>query len=108
MTDGLRLAREEPTLREAAWALMLEVGDTQRRLVVAGGGQQPEAGHDRAIRLGLPVVTLRRHLGCGRRTTYDVCDRGIACICDWLRQRSAVAAAWGDGGRQLAWRCFSR
>jgi tetrahydromethanopterin S-methyltransferase subunit G len=38
---------------------------------------------------GLPVALLRRKLGCGRRTIYDVRDRGIARVCLWLRQHSA-------------------
>lgn len=38
---------------------------------------------------GLRVAVLRRSLGCGRRTIYDVRDRGLARICGWLRTRSA-------------------
>lgn len=37
---------------------------------------------------GLRVAVLRRNLGCGRRTVYDVRDRGIARICGWLREHS--------------------
>jgi hypothetical protein len=38
---------------------------------------------------GVRAAVLRRNLGCGRRTIYDVRDRGIARICGWLRERSA-------------------
>lgn len=140
---GLRLAREAgrdaPTLRDAVWELMLEAGDTLRRLpdrergwltavarahwpdqarsagadgdrrvapasaaaidrldcllawLPQGAGANPK--RDMAVLFGLAcgvrVATLRRRLGCGRRTVYDVRDRGIARICGWLRQRSA-------------------
>ncbi|WP_340118014.1 DUF6362 family protein [Pelagibius sp. 7325] len=38
---------------------------------------------------GVKVASLRRRLGCGRRTVYDVRDRGIARICSRLRAESA-------------------
>ena len=38
---------------------------------------------------GVRAAALRRKIGCGRRTLYDVRDRGIARICGWLRGRSA-------------------
>jgi len=37
---------------------------------------------------GLKVPVLRQRFGCGRRTVYDVRDRGIARICGWLRSQS--------------------
>ncbi len=37
---------------------------------------------------GLKVAILRRRFGCGRRTVYDVRDRGLARICGWLRKQS--------------------
>lgn len=140
---GLRLAREAgreaPTLRDAVWELMLEAGETLRRLPdrergwltavarahwpdqarsVGGDGERRAAPasagaidrldcllawlpqgaganrrRDMAVLFGLAcgvrVAVLRRRLGCGRRTVYDVRDRGIARICGWLRQRSA-------------------
>ena len=33
---------------------------------------------------GIPVRVLRRRFGIGRRTVYDVRDRGIRKICAWL------------------------
>ena len=143
VAEGLRLARQAgrdaPTLRDAVWELMLEAGDTLKRLpdrergwltavarghwpdyarsaaADAGGRPAPasaaaidrldcllawlpqgagtNAKRDMAVLFGLAcgvrVAVLRRHLGCGRRTVYDVRDRGIARICGWLRQRSA-------------------
>ncbi|HEY9539849.1 MAG TPA: hypothetical protein VIS03_19805 [Kiloniellaceae bacterium] len=44
---------------------------------------------------GVRVAALRRHLGCGRRTVYDVRDRGIARICGWLRERCAYCRSLG-------------
>ena len=154
IAEGLRLARQagrrDPTLRDAVWELLLEAGDTLRRLpnkehgwltgasrahwpdyaretaaelygAVGGAarerprlgpasaaaidrldtvlgwlpqaaGKQPK--RDVAVLFGLAcglrVATLRRNLGCGRRTIYDVRDRGIARICGWLRARSAL------------------
>jgi len=139
----------EPTLRDAVWQLLLEAGETLRRLPnrergwltavsrshwpdylqrsademavgrMAGqrGGRplpaQPEAidrldivllwlphagganprrdiGILFGLACGLKVAVLRRQFGCGRRTVYDVRDRGIARICGWLREQSDV------------------
>src|SRR3546814_6429632 len=44
---------------------------------------------------GVRVAALRRHLGCGRRTVYDVRDRGIDRICGWLRERCAYCRSRG-------------
>jgi hypothetical protein len=158
--QGLNLARaagrEQPTLRDAVWELLLEAAETLRRLPnrergwltaasrahwpdyvrnaaeeFAGGGQRrgevasarpapasaeaidrmdavllwlPQAGgadprRDVAILFGLAcglrVAVLRRRFGCGRRTVYDVRDRGIARICCWLRARSARCRGLG-------------
>jgi hypothetical protein len=154
ITEGLRLARqagrEHATLRDAVWELLLEAGDTLKRLpnkergwltaaarahwpdyagsstqdldvAIEGLGRQrlrpspasaeaidrldtvlvwlPQAAGARskrdvtvlfALACGLRVATLRRNLGCGRRTVYDIRDRGIARICGWLRARSAL------------------
>ncbi|MGF1629616.1 MAG: hypothetical protein ACFCUT_09110 [Kiloniellaceae bacterium] len=157
--EGLRLARQagsqDPTLRDAVWELLLEAGDTLRRLpnkehgwltaasrahwpdyarnsaaeldgALAGAARQrprlspasgdavdrldtvlvwlPQAAgaqpkRDVAVLFGLAcgirVATLRRNLGCGRRTVYDVRDRGIARICGWLRSRSTLCRSLG-------------
>ena len=154
IAEGLCLARQagrqDPTLRDAVWELLLEAGDTLRRLpnkergwltaasrahwpdyarssavelqsaIGGAAGERPrlspasteaidrldtvltwlpqaagkQAKRDVAILFalacGLRVATLRRNLGCGRRTIYDVRDRGIARICGWLRARSAL------------------
>lgn len=142
VAEGLRLARSagrsDPTLRDAVWELLLEAGDTLRRLpnreqgwLTAARAHWPDqlsgSGGDSRLRLpparrdaidrldgvllwlpqaagsnprrdlailfglacGVRVAVLRRSLGCGRRTVYDVRDRGIARICGWLRERSA-------------------
>jgi len=153
IADGLALAgaagRREPTLRDAVWELLLEAGDTLRRLPNrergwltavsrshwpdylrgaaeewAGGGAAP-AGAGRpsparpeaidrldtvllwlpragganprrdvgilfGLACGLKVAILRQRFGCGRRTVYDVRDRGIARICGWLREQSEI------------------
>ncbi|WP_193370900.1 DUF6362 family protein [Pelagibius marinus] len=39
---------------------------------------------------GLRVQVLRQRFGCGRRTVYDVRDRGVARICGWLRSQSEL------------------
>jgi hypothetical protein len=56
----------------------------------AGGSK---ARRDVAVLLGLAcgvrVAALRRQLGCGRRTIYDIRDRGLARICGHLRRESA-------------------
>jgi hypothetical protein len=130
--------RKEPSLRDAVWELLLEAGDTLRRLpnrergwlTAASRAHWPDyartlsaeaplrlppasaAAIDRlddvlawlpqaaganpkrdlavlfGLACGLPVPQLRQRLGCGRRTIYDVRDRGIARICGWLRERS--------------------
>jgi hypothetical protein len=58
-------------------------------LPLAGG---TNARRDVAILFGLAcglrVPVLRQRFGCGRRTVYDVRDRGIARICGWLRSQS--------------------
>ncbi|GAB4390984.1 MAG: hypothetical protein Tsb0032_00190 [Kiloniellaceae bacterium] len=156
VAEGLRLARqagrEAPTLRDAVWELLVEAGDTLRRLPnrergwltaaarahwpdyvrntaeefagavgAEGAGRVrlrpspasaaaidrldtvllwlPHAGGTQAKRdvtvlfglaCGLRVAALRRRFGCGRRTVYDVRDRGVARICGWLRAQSEV------------------
>jgi len=59
-------------------------------LSLAGGGKPRR---DIAVLLGLAcglkVAVLRRQFGCGRRTIYDIRDRGLARICGELRARSA-------------------
>jgi len=146
-----RLAgRDAPGLRDAVWELLLEAGDTLRRLpdrergwltaatrahwpdylrdgVEEAGAAAPRvrrapasgeaidrldtvlawllqaAGSDPkrditilfGLACGVKVAFLRRHLGCGRRTVYDVRDRGIARICGWLRSRSAYCRSLG-------------
>jgi len=143
VAEGLHRARqaghEAPTLRDAVWELLLEAGDTLRRLpnrehgwlTAASRAHWPDfarsAAADSRMRLppasgaaidrldsvlawlpqaaganpkrdlavlfglacGVRAAVLRRNLGCGRRTVYDVRDRGIARICGWLRERSA-------------------
>ena len=143
VADGVRLARAaghaDPALRDAVWELLLEAGDTLRRLPNRERGwltaasrahwpdhlrdvpsespsRLPAASGEAIDRLdsvlvwlrqaagsnpkrdltvlfglacGVRVAVLRRSLGCGRRTVYDVRDRGIARICGWLRTRSA-------------------
>ena len=42
-----------------------------------------------ALACGVKVASLRRRLGCGRRTVYDLRDRGVARICGRLRAESA-------------------
>lgn len=140
---GLRRATQAgctaPRLQDAVWELLLEAGDTLRRLpdrergwltaasrvhwpdfVSKEAGEAPPrpapaeraaidrldtvlawlplaAGtrweRDLAVLLGLAcglrVVVLRRRIGCGRRTIYDVRDRCIARICGRLRAQSA-------------------
>ncbi|MEO3429707.1 DUF6362 family protein [Pelagibius sp. CAU 1746] len=44
---------------------------------------------------GLKVSVMRQRFGCGRRTVYDVRDRGIARICNWLRSRSEFCRKLG-------------
>ncbi|GAB4357154.1 MAG: hypothetical protein Kow00114_08550 [Kiloniellaceae bacterium] len=151
VAQGLALARQagraDPGLREAVWELLLEAGDTLRRLpnrehgwltaasrahwpdhlrsvaedcaaaaplrrspasgaaierldVVLpwlrhaagpsrGGHPQREAAVLFGLACGVKVASLRRRLGCGRRTVYDLRDRGIARICGRLRAESA-------------------
>jgi len=64
--------------------------DTVLAWLPKAAGAQPK--RDLAILFGLAcglrVVVLRRKIGCGRRTIYDVRDRGIARICGWLREQS--------------------
>jgi hypothetical protein len=143
---GLVLAaaagRRSPGLRDAVWELLLEAGDTLRRLpdrergwltgatrahwpdylrglgeAAAGAARNcGPAGGDAIDRLdtvlpwlplaagrnprrdvavlfglacGLRVAALRRTFGCGRRTVYDLRDRGVARICGQLRTESA-------------------
>lgn len=150
---GLFLAatagRQSPGLRDAVWELLLEAGDTLRRLpdrergwltgatrahwpdylrgvgevladgatTGAGAASRPgPAGGEAIDRLdtvlpwlplaagrnprrdvavlfglacGLRVAALRRTFGCGRRTVYDLRDRGVARICGRLRAESA-------------------
>ena len=155
VAHGLALAsaagRATPGLRDAVWELLLEAGDTLKRLpdrergwlTAATRAQWPAdlgdavdaaaaagaatrlrpgppsaaaidhldtvlawlplaAGRDpkRAKRpkreiavlfglaCGLRVAQLQRGLGCGRRTIYDLRDRGVARICGALRERS--------------------
>lgn len=155
VAEGLRLARaagrEEPTLRDAVWELLVEAADTLRRLpnrergwltaatrahwpdylrntaeAFAGTVGADAAGVQRSLRpaparaeaidrmdtvllwlpqaggrdarrdvavlfglaCGLKVSRLRREFGCGRRTVYDIRDRGVARICGWLRRQS--------------------
>lgn len=148
VAQGLALARQagnnSPGLRDAVWELLLEAGDTLRRLpnrelgwlTAASRVHWPDylcsaAGDDAAaavpirpspasgeaidrldtvllwlhhaagsnpkrdvavlfgLACGVKVASLRRRLGCGRRTVYDVRDRGIARICCRLRAESA-------------------
>ena len=66
--------------------------DTVLEWLPRAAGAQPR--RDIAILFGLAcglrVAALRRNLGCGRRTVYDVRDRGLARICGWLREQSEV------------------
>lgn len=136
---AMQAGRAAPRLQDAVWELLLEAGDTLRRLPnrergwltaasrahwpdfvsaeAAGAPPRPAAAEGAAIdRLdtvlgwlpqaagaqrerdlavllglacGLRVAVLRRRIGCGRRTIYDVRDRCIARICGWLRGQSA-------------------
>lgn len=159
VAQGLALARaagrEAPSLRDAVWEVLLEAGDTLKRLpdrergwltaasrahwpaclgdavgVAAGAAKAPlrpgPAGAEAIDRLdtvlawlpwaagrdprhsnsgrakhanrevaalfglacGLRVARLQHGLGCGRRTVYDLRDRGVARICGELRRRS--------------------
>lgn len=64
--------------------------DTVLDWLPLAGGSKPR--RDIAVLLGLAcglkVAVLRRQLGCGRRTIYDIRDRGLARICGQLRARS--------------------
>lgn len=162
VAEGLRLARaagrEEPTLRDAVWELLVEAADTLRRLpnrergwltaatrahwpdyvrntaeafagavgpepAEARGSLRPaparaeaidrmdtvllwlpqaggrDARRDVAVLFGLAcglrVSRLRREFGCGRRTVYDIRDRGVARICGWLRRQSDLCRELG-------------
>lgn len=145
VTHGLELARaagrETPGLRDAVWELLLEAGDTLKRLpdrergwltaatrahwpaYLSEAAAEGGAGHLRpgpasaeaidhldtvlawlplaagrdpkrdvavlfGLACGLRVAQLQRGLGCGRRTIYDLRDRGVARICAELRRRS--------------------
>lgn len=151
VAQGLALARQagkaDPGLRDAVWELLLEAGDTLRRLpnrehgwlTAASRAHWPDYLRDAAVdhaaaasprrgpasgaaieRLdivlpwlqhaadsargrdpkreaavlfglacGVKVASLRRRLGCGRRTVYDLRDRAVARICARLRAESA-------------------
>jgi len=55
-----------------------------------GANARRDVGILFGLACGLKVATLRKRFGCGRRTVYDVRDRGIARICGWLRKQSEV------------------
>jgi len=55
----------------------------------AGSNPKRDLGVLFGLACGVKVASLRRRLGCGRRTVYDVRDRGIARICSRLRAESA-------------------
>lgn len=160
VAEGLQMARRagrvRPTLRDAVWELLLEAGDTLRRLPnrergwltgaarahwpdyvrntaeefagavgradgegavalrpapasaeaidrldtvlawlphAAGANPRRDVSILFGLACGLRVATLRRSLGCGRRTVYDVRDRGVARICGWLREESDICRA---------------
>ncbi len=80
-----------------ARAVAIDRLDTVLAWLPQAGGANPR--RDVAVLFGLAsglrVATLRRGLGCGRRTVYDVRDRGLARICGWLRQQSALCRRLG-------------
>jgi hypothetical protein len=89
------LARERPNARvkpPPARAGAIDRLDTVLPWLPQAGGARPH--RDIAILFGLAcglrVSTLRRRFGCGRRTVYDIRDRGIARICGWLREQSEI------------------
>jgi hypothetical protein len=57
--------------------------------LAAGRNPKREIGVLFGLACGLRVARLQRGLGCGRRTIYDLRDRGLARICGVLRERSA-------------------
>jgi hypothetical protein len=149
VAHGLQLAaaagRAAPGLRDAVWELLLEAGDTLKRLpdrergwltaatrahwpaclgeaagqaaspaeptrlrpgpagaeaidhldtvltwlpLAAGRNPKRDVAVLFGLACGLRVAQLQRGLGCGRRTIYDLRDRGVARICGALRARS--------------------
>ena len=42
-----------------------------------------------ALAAGVPVRVIRGRFGCGRQTVYDIRDRGLTQICNWLETRLA-------------------
>lgn len=75
-----------------ASAAAIDRMDTVLLWLPRAGGTNPK--RDVAILFGLAcglrVAALRRRFGCGRRTVYDVRDRGLARISGWLREVSEV------------------
>ena len=51
---------------------------------ITGRTSRLETGVVFGLAAGIPVRVLRRRFGIGRRTVYDVRDRGIRKICSWL------------------------
>ena len=84
--------RLRPTPASAA---AIDRMDTVLLWLPRAGGANPR--RDVAILFGLAcglrVAALRQRFGCGRRTVYDVRDRGLARICGWLREASEVCRA---------------
>lgn len=85
-----RSTRQSSLRPSPATAEAIDRMDTVLMWLPQAGGKN--ARRDIAILFGLAcglkVARLRQRFGCGRRTVYDVRDRGIARICGWLRSRS--------------------
>ena len=56
---------------------------------ITGRSARLETGVVFGMAAGIPVRVLRRRFGIGRRTVYDVRDRGIRKICRWLETITA-------------------
>lgn len=97
--DYLRSAAGEvagsATRRGPACAEAIDRLDNVLLWLPHAAGSNPR--RDVAVLLGLAcgakVAGLRAQMGCGRRTIYDVRDRGLARICGWLRAQSAFCRA---------------
>lgn len=50
----------------------------------AGAKQQRDVGVLFNLACGVKVAVLRERYGCGRRTVYDIRDRGLSRLCSWL------------------------
>ncbi len=59
--------------------------------LAGAGGRAPrrETNVVFALAGGVPVRVIRRRFGIGRRTVYDIRDRGIRRICGWLEEALA-------------------